>query len=415
LALRAYGVPDVPSFPTNLNELVSLRAACTNLLAKPLDEQSLQHLVTFSLNASNPVQLRSEALAVCVMSKLAKGETNLFTNGRNFHKANFPNDEKLLEFGAYTATCKTCGGTGTIETPLFCKTCNNTGKCAYKDCDNGKWITIRPGPNGHARETSPLSCPVCKGTGKCQACGGVSVERKKCPTCNGSKEVFRRPLTLGKKYESLLSDMIATVTETLTVDERLKLALGQKDPENRARLLSGILHDFPNHPASEKIRHHLQETFDLMHEQANVKALAEKRHEDIMGLLRGQSASGDGKTVILALEEHLKSCTNCPNKVEIGILKGNCEKRIIASAERKRVLYIVGCLLILLFGVSCIHINFFKYTLLPASSATAARRPKPGADQFTDPLALTAKDSRGRVKNKTSRIPMPDEPGTPTR
>ena len=405
-ALLAFGQQN-----TQTNNWDSLKTACEQLLVKPLDPDALIELSQYASSTSGIPQLKSRAMAVCALAALAKGDTNLFLRASNSHAAKFPQDSDLIQVGIQNCflPCKACSGKKTIETPVNCTLCSGSGKCVRSDCDHGKWIITQPSHGGSKRETSTLPCSGCKGTGKCPECNGVSILRKKCETCQGDGVLFKRPALLLDNYKQVLREMLVHIQQGDSLQLSIQRAKAEKDLRSRMRAFQSILADLKRCPERDEIEQLLCEDRKTLQVQEEKERRTKELHDAEIATLRKLAESDNPKAAIQAIQDYLKKKPDVPDRLELETLLGASAVKLEKQRTQEKLLYFVGGLLIVLFGLSCIHINIFKNTFLPSYSSTKVTQRRKGADSLTDPLSLSAKDSKARIKTKTAEVaPLED-------
>jgi len=147
---------------------------------------------------------------------------------------------------------------------------------------------------------------------------------------------------------------------------------------------------------------------EVVAEQARARNEIESKRTRELTTLKNLAASP--KVACITIREYLENNPTSPDRLELQGLLKKCEEEVKISEKRERLIYIVAGVLVALFGVSCINIHSYKYTLLPSySPRDGAIRRKAGADPLTDPLSLSARQSRSRVKTRTAQLPGPNE------
>lgn len=351
LTLSALGATVAEPQPGCTNETENLYAACKTLSATPLDPAGLQALLDYSRSTSSIPNLKSQAMAAYTLAALAKGDTKLFLLAQKSHAASFPNDRSLV--------------------PVRLESCF-------------------------------VPCPACK---------GGSQSDKVCAVCRGQRSLFRLPAKVVTDYRTLLDKIQQSIQDETAIRMQIRRAKSEPVLEVRLRLLAQVLEKIRNRPEAGEIEHLLltdQQTFK--NQQAEKAAKAAQREQELT-TLRGLKTSDNPKAAVITLRDYLAANPDSPDRIEVQTLLNECLGKLEKQRKREKQIYWFGGILIVLFGLSCIHINYFKYTVLP-SKATAAKEPlKAGTDSpFTDPLTLAAQESKARAKTKTSRsIPSVDD------
>lgn len=217
--------------------------------------------------------------------------------------------------------------------------------------------------------------------------------------------VLPLPPELSKRQEVLLRDMLTRIDNLVMLRNRIDKTVADTNRVNRISAFQKIKADYPTYPEIDEVDQLL--TNDQRAQKMHDDALAAQqiKWDSDLNDLKDYSESLDMESAIRKLRAYLAENPDCPHTLKIEILLSNCQAKLNSSRLQRKLLYTLGALLLVLFGLSCIHINYFKYTLLPNDATTGAQRRKvDGAHAFTDPLSLTAKESKGRVKTKTTRI-----------
>ena len=345
LALSALGATAAEPQPGCTNESERLTAACKTLSANPFDPAGLQALLDYSRSTSSIPHLKSRSMAAYTLAALAKGDTKLFLLAQNSHAASFPNDRALV--------------------PVRLESCF-------------------------------VPCPACQ----------ESVQSDKtCAVCKGQRSLFRLPAKVMADYRMLLDKIQQFLQDETDIVTQIRQAKSEPVLEIRLRLLSQLLGRIRNRPEAGEIERLLltdQQTFK--NQQAEKAAKASQR-EHVLNTLRGLKTSDNPKAAVITLREYLAANQDSPDRIEVQTLLNECLGKLEKQRKHEKQIYWFGGILLVLFGLSCIHINYFKYTVLPSKATAAKETQKVGTDSpFTDPLTLTAQESRAREKTKTSRV-----------
>jgi hypothetical protein len=384
-----------------------LENTCLTLLATPFDRAGMTVLSQYSVNEAGNRQLRSYAMSVYALSALARQETNAFVRSKNRHEADFPDQKYRIRFDlrdCYTP-CGSCYGQGFTEKSLACPTCKGSGKCAYKDCCNGHWITTSPGPGGPQRTASSLPCPVCKGTARCSRCNGIQAVRATCEDCGGNGTLFKQPPALNEHYKSLLRDMLGILRADHDFDARLQLAKAETNLETRVTLCNRLLNDYHQHARIGDVRElkiDAEKTIFLRSERvASERARIQKEIE----IIRRQAHSNpkDALSTIQAYMAAHQADLTGSDKLDLTGMEKECGATLERQAKLHKIYTVVGGVLAACLGLSCINFHFYKYTLLPSYSGSTPSRASRNT-VLTDPLNLSAKERRPREKARTAEI-----------
>jgi len=415
LSLLARAEPSSPAAQTNENPEARLKGAAKALIVSGFSQDDLQVLFDYSRKTSSVPFLRSRAMAIYALASLANGDTNLFERARLSHLANFPDDHKLIpmKLSDCIETCEACNAAGYTETANTCSTCMGTRLCS-KCKGTGKWMTITAFDSRKRRtgqQLSNMSCEKCKGSGRCPSCNGFAVSRTPCASCRGAGTFFRIPKTkLADTYKTLLGALISVVEREESLAARISLAKAETDLPARIRGFETLLQELRDRPERGELERLLRADQETRKRHIAEATESDQRRERELATLRALKNSSNPQAAIITLRGYLADNPASAHRLEIQALLDDTVARVESQREKKKLMYIVGTVVLILFALSCVNINYFKYTLLPSASATGAKRQKQGSELFTDPLSLNAKDSRSRTKIKTSEIPLPSDP-----
>ena len=350
LTLSALGATVAEPQPGCTNETENLYAACKTLSATPFDPAGLQALLDYSRSTSSIPHLKSRAMAAYTLAALAKGDTKLFLLAQNSHAASFPNDRNLV--------------------PVRLESCF-------------------------------VPCPACQ--------EGIPSD-KVCSVCRGQRSLFKLPAKVMSDYRALLDRIQQSIQDETAILMQIRKAKSEPVLEVRLRLLTQVLEKIRNRPEEREIECLLltdQQTFKNQQAEKAAKAL---QREQLLTTLRGLKTSDNPKAAVITLRDYLAANQDSPDRIEVQTILNECLGKLEKQRKREKQIYWFGGILIVLFGLSCIHVNYFKYTVLPPK-ATAANEPqKADTDSpFTDPLTLMARESKARAKTKTSGKPLSDD------
>jgi len=144
---------------------------------------------------------------------------------------------------------------------------------------------------------------------------------------------------------------------------------------------------------------------DTLAEQSRQREEKDRAAREV-AQLRNFCVTQDGNKAIAALDAFLKKHPQTFAIQELQSLRAELIAKRDRNARIQNILLGSLSLLGALFILSILKSLLFKKRRTTIGSL-------PGIDKldkakFTDPLSLTAQDSQARVKNKTARIPIPD-------
>jgi len=375
-----------------------VQEASERLQRAPLAPAELQVLMEVSRHAAGTPDLRSRAMAACALAFLMQGETNAFERAAAALRTAYPDRAALLPVTRQDAfvTCADCKGTGRQTT--LCPACLGKGSC--KTC----------GGTGRA---AAGACPACKGRRACAMCEGKKRIETSCAACKGSAFIFKPSAKIGETYTALLADLAASCQDNIRFGKLFREASKENELGKRIALLEALLQSFPTRPDLADARSLLDQAVkqrDALDAQRRARDTRERetREAETLRLLRD---SKELDKAIATLAVYLKEHPGASTALE---LQGLMDE-LVAKRARKQTLRSV------LRGAGALFGLFLLLALLkPILFRKRPERvgPLPGMDKidkddFTDPLALTAKDSRARVKNKTAQIRLPGEADDP--
>ena len=377
----------------------SLQKACVTLQHTPLSMPDLQILADVSRSTTNHPALRRHAMAAYALSLLMQGNTNAFNRAVQIQKTAFPDQTPLITIGKadYTATCTDC--LGKAEKSTTCPLCMGSGTC--KTCNGTGKKTASAGKN--------TRCPSCARPGTCNRCNGKKNIEIVCPTCHGSGQIFKLSESVRKNFRALLSGIEVICQERADYTERLKKAQLETDADTRIRLLQSLTNSFSHRP--DLAQAHVLLGDAVAKRETRLKTIQERearaRSEREVAELHKRVATESPESAIAALRTYLAEHPNTPALIELqALLDGLTYKQERKQLTRK-ILLVLGTL------VGILLLFLFVHPLLLRKRVQGIQ-PLPGMrnidrNKFTDPLSLTARDSRNRVKNRTSRIPFHDK------
>ncbi len=351
LALLAAAGMLAAAEPTEESRLL---AACQTLLQVPLSAPDLRVLADFARAAEQAPDLRSRAMAAYAAAVLLQGNTNTFARAQQVHRTTFPDDAALLPFTAeqYTAACADCGGSG---------------------------------------RRAGTACPVCLGRG----------------------HIFKLSPLVRTRYTALLDDIAARCRENADFDARFLEASRETRDDARIDRLHALTNQFARRPDLAPALALLDDALakraarQLAHEEREARQRAERE----VAALRTLAEGPDRARAIRALRDHLAAHPDEPAALDVQALL----EELVAKQERQRLLRNVWTALAVLLGILA-AIPVLRFLLVRQHVRKVG--PLPGMDRidkaaFTDPLSLTAEDSRrARINRKTARVPPPDGTGS---
>jgi hypothetical protein len=243
-------------------------------------------------------------------------------------------------------------------------------------------------------------CPACKRSGICAMCEGKKRIETPCPTCKGFCRVFKLSDKVRANYLSLLTNIVAICQENKDFADQFTQAQIENNPALRLSKLHALIQRFAHRtdltPAKDLLEKELKKREELASAQ-RLRREQEQSQREIESL-RELKDSKDTAQSVLTLRAYLAGHPDSANRMEAQALLSELDVR----QTRKQTMWRIAYGVLALIGVLLL-IQFFKTFLL------GFRRPKVSVrdldkTQYSDPLTLTAKESKDRVKTKTANI-----------
>lgn len=397
------------AYAANTSSEDALENVCIRLLNNRGDRSALAELSHYSVSADGDKQLRSMAMTVYALAALAAQDTNAFNRAKSRHATDFPDQKYMIRFDIRDCflTCQACDGLGFEEKTITCPTCKGSGKCTNKDCNGGRWIITAPGYGGAKRTTSALPCPVCKGQGLCQQCNGIQTIKSPCEKCNGKSVLFKCPPALSASFQTILRDMVTILRTGREFESQLNITLAETNQESRLALCDKLLKDFASHERIGEVRQIKRDLEASLQRELDQALDARAQIEKNIELLRKQAEKnpGDaGRTIQEYLEAHRVALTETDIIKLTGTMK-ECATKVEEKKKLQKTLYLAGGLLIVLLGLSCVNVHFYRYTFLPSPSSGGLTARMNRSTTMAHPSKQTSLQSRGRNESQSGESP----------
>lgn len=363
--------------------------ACEALFKNPTSAPDLQVLADVSRDASATPEIRKRSMAAYALSLLLQGHTNSYLRAAEFQRTTFPDGQPPLisvTEDDYIAICGDCEGKG-IK-PATCPACLGSGAC--RTCKGTGQVKTAAG--------AAVKCAACVTPGVCRMCAGLKTLDKPCPACNGTGRVFKLNARVRENFNELLAGIIETCRENTEFAAMYKAAASERAPDLRISMLHSLTNRFPHRDEVAEARGLLDAALASQAHQAAVRQEREtrERHERDIAALRKLETAENIPGAISTLKTYLQENPDTHARLEIHLLTENLEARLARSRMTRKILTGLGILLALLMLV------MFIQPLLRRKPVSGTG-PLPGMDKlktddFTDPLKLTAQESRDRSK-----------------
>ena len=334
-------------------------------------------------------------MAAYSLSLLMRGNTNAFERAAQIQRETFPEDHALISVNrdAYLAVCDDCAGSG--STSKLCPSCMASGKC--KACAGSGLIQAAEG-GGNA------ACPSCKRSGVCPMCTGKQKIETLCPLCKGAGRIIRLSEKVRTNYISLLTNMVAICQENLDFSGLFVQAKNESDPATRIQLLQALLKRFAHRTDLAPVADLLEKEMKSRDAAAEVqRKQQEQEHEQQeFETLRNLRDSKDTAQALATLRAYLAAHPKSANRAEVQSLLDD----LSARQSRKKTLWKIAYGTVALIG-ALLLIQLIKPLLFRKRRFVGTVK-EIDKTQFSDPLSLTAIESKARVKTKTVNIPPED-------
>lgn len=367
LTALAFVLPMLPlsaqpeAAPAAASDLPALRKTCEQLAEQPRDEAALAALLAYAKNTNNVDRLRSRAMAGYALSSLFTGNTNLYTSARNSHARAYPDDTHLLRIDLKTCyvSCKECQGRGSIAS--ICPACEGNDKC--KAC-NGTGERLQRKNLKGSRDTG-IKCSVCGGTGQlvCQRCRGTGQLVSTCPTCKGMPEKFVTPTKVHDDFTLIMKGITKWINNEEVFSQSFQAAKAKASGTERVTALKELLANYSYREEKGEIEKLLAAELDVIQGQTkDMRELREREQREI-ALLRGLKGSPNVAASITTMNEYLEEHPDSEYRLELQSIVNHMRAELQRQNIKRRNLYVVGGIILLLFAASCIHINHYNYNI----------------------------------------------------
>ncbi len=352
-----------PARPTE----AQLKAAAMKLIASAQaepDAEGVQAMLAFSRDLSAPPEIRSRTLAVYALTLLMQGNTNAFTRVTQILGTTFPDQAPLITVTPkdYIVTCEACGGKGRRET----------------------------------------ACSACRGAGACKTCNGTRRTEGVCATCQSKGQLFMLGAAVRENYLSLLSGIVTVCQENADYPELLKKAENEKNIDARIRLLQSLTNSFAHRADVAQAQSLLGAALATRADSpgATPEQDAEAQSGRDVAELRKLASTENPEKAGKALRSYLAEHPQSPARQELqSLLDGIAAERTKKGLVRKPLIGLAT--LVCVLPLMLIARRFLQ------RNSGRGLKPLPGMGRidktkFTDPLTLTAQDSRARAEGTPS-------------
>jgi len=356
-ALGAQPAP-VPSVDPDLR---TLRQSCERLAATPGDEEALAALLTYAQKTNGIDRLRSRAMAGYALSSLFKGDTNLYVRARLSHARAYPDDQHLLRIDLKTCyiSCEECGGVGSVT--ALCPVCAGRNQC--KAC-GGTGVRLQR-KNLKGLNEAGIKCAVCSGSGHllCSTCSGSGQITRRCAKCKGSPERFVMPAKVSDDFTLLVTGITKWISNEEVFYQHYQAAKSQVNIDARVAAFQELLATYSYREDKSEVEQLLAADLELLKERAKgQQELLEQERREI-ALLRALKGSPNPAAAIATLNEYLESHPDSEHRLELQSMVNNMSADLKHQNAKRRNLFIFGGIILLIFAMSCVHINHYNYNV----------------------------------------------------
>jgi len=340
-------------------ELTALKSACQVLANKPQNEESLDVLFQYAKDTNSVDRLRSRAMAAFALATLFKGDTNLFFRAQESHALKYPDDKNLLrvDLRSCYSVCEACQGKGRDFTD--CSRCKGKGVCPT--CRGKGFALARK--NLHGTSETGLRCSVCKGSGKCPSCDGAGKEIRRCPECKGRPAPFEVSQEIYQDFVTIIKGMSKWIDNEEVFYQRYQQAKDEQDLKKRKFLLSALIDDYTYRPEITDVKLLLATILEELREQSQVESANAEKARQELAVLKNLQKTENLSGAIITLNDYLTANPDTENRLELESILNQLVDKLKSQKRRRTLYYSLGGIFLLLFGLSCIQINQYKYTI----------------------------------------------------
>ena len=344
-------------------DLLALKRVCAVLADNPQDQDSLTALLDYAKNTNGVPRLRSRAMMGCALSALFKGNTNLYVRAQQSHARAYPDDAHLLhvDLSSCYVKCQECGGEGFLK--IKCPACEGKGGGKCSAC-RGKGVRLQR-KNLKGSRDAGIKCNVCGGTGRllCKRCKGAGVIKRRCPKCKGNPVRFS---TSPKVYQDFIL-IVKGITKWINNEDvfyrHYQLARGEENIDKRVAAFKELLANYSYREEKDEVDKLLAADLIVLKERAKgEKVLRDKELREIK-LLRGLKDSKNLAASIMTLNEYLEGHPDSEYRLELQSMANNIRDDLKRRTVKRRNFYVFGTIILIILGVSCVHINHYNYNV----------------------------------------------------
>lgn len=347
--------------PEATSDLSALKQTCELLAEQPRDEAALAALLAYAKNTNSVDRLRSRAMAGYALSSLFKGDTNLYISARSSHSRAYPDDAHLLRIDLQTCyvSCPECQGQGKVT--IQCPICAGSDKC--KAC-NGEGERLRRKNLKGLREAG-VKCSVCKGTGRviCEMCRGTGQVERPCSNCKGKPDRFVTPTKVYDDFTLIVKGISKWISNEEVFSQSLAAAKSNASLAERVAALQQLLADYSYREDIGEVKRLLATEQALLQEQTRAMRELKEQEQREISQLRGLRSAPHLAASIATLNEYLKEHPDSEHCLELQSMVNHMTAELHRQNIKRRNLYIFGGIILLLFAVSCVHINHYSYNI----------------------------------------------------
>lgn len=334
-------------------EVIQLREACQSLADNPNDKDSLKSLVDYAKNTNGIDRLRSRCMVAVALSSLFTGDTNLYFRARSSHARAYPEDKHLLRIDLKQCLvyCEECGGSG--HTVSVCPACEGNKKVICPLCKGRR--VVKKG-----------KCKRCNGAGRivCRRCDGSGEIKVKCAACKGKPVTFKASRQVNEDFGLTLRGMVKWINKEEVFHRKFLAAKQIKDDQERIAAYQQLIESYSYRPEIKDARALLSVDTQKIKERRKALERTRREAEDqeikvLLGLRDSETPAAAAAVVNEYLDEHPDS----GRVLELRALARELEDKAEKQIRRRRMFYIVGGVLVVLFGLSCINITHNRYNV----------------------------------------------------
>jgi hypothetical protein len=186
---------------------------------------------------------------------------------------------------------------------------------------------------------------------------------RRCPECKGRPPPFVATQEIYQDFVTIIKGISKWIDNEELFFQRYQQAADEQDDQRKKVLLSGLIADYKYRPEIQEAELQLAAVMDKLKEQSQAEeALAEKVQKEFT-ILKNLQNSENLNGAIITLDDYLTENPDSEHRLELESIMNQLKDKLIQQKKRRTLYYSLGGIFLLLFGLSCIQINQYKYTV----------------------------------------------------